>query len=81
MPEANEPIAIEPKIRKSLNDWTLVRSSGRWLRATIVVAPMNAKFQPIPSNVSEIQKCATVNPAIPTRAETAALRVPTPQCD
>ena len=28
LPEENEPIAIEPNTRKSLNDWTLLRSSG-----------------------------------------------------
>ena len=48
-----------PKIRKSLNAWTLLRSSGRWHWVTSVVAPMKAKFQPTPSSTSPIQKCAT----------------------
>ena len=35
-----------------------------------------AKFQPTPSSVSEIQKCATVSPAIPTKAETSSMASP-----
>ena len=57
-----------PKTRKSLNAWTLLRSSGRWHWVTMVVAPMKAKFQPIPSSTSAVQKCATVMPARPTTA-------------
>src|SRR5262249_25632779 len=47
-PEENEPIAIEPKTRKSLKACTLLRSFGRWQWVTMVVAPMKAKFQPTP---------------------------------
>ena len=62
-----------PKIRKSLNACTLLRSSGRWHWVTIVVAPMKAKFQPTPSSISAVQKCATVMPASPTSALDAAI--------
>ena len=67
MPEENEPIAIEPKTRKSLKACTLLRSFGRWHCVTMVVAPMKAKFQPTPSSVSPIQKCQIEMPGDPDR--------------
>ena len=55
-----------PKMRKSLNACTLLRSCGRWHCVTSVVAPMKDKFQPQPSSTKRVQKCATVTPAILT---------------
>ncbi len=49
-PEPNDPIAIDPNTRKSLKLCTRVRSCGRWVSVTRVVAPMKAKFQPTPSS-------------------------------
>src|SRR5262245_63194785 len=62
VPDENEPTAIEPNSRKSLNDCTLLRSSGRWHWVTMVVAPTKEKFQPTPSSVSPIQKCQSEMP-------------------
>src|SRR5664280_297812 len=67
-PEENDATAMPPKIRKSLNACTLLRSSARWHWVTMVVAPMKAKFQPRPSSTSALQKCATVVPEMPTAA-------------
>jgi len=78
VPEENEPIAIEPKTRKSLKACTLLRSFGRWQWVTMVVAPMNAKFQPTPSRARAIQKCQSEIPAIPITAETMMRARPAP---
>ena len=61
-----------PKIRKvveRLHLVALLRAGD--IAVTMVVAPMNAKFQPTPSSTSPLQKCATVMPAMPTTAVSA----------
>src|SRR5262249_28709567 len=78
VPEENEPIAIEPKTRKSLKACTLLRSLGRWQWVTMVVAPIKAKFQPTPSRARAIQKCQSEIPAIPITAETMMRARPAP---
>src|SRR5262245_32953675 len=77
-PEENEPIAIEPKTRKSWKACTLLRSFGRWQWVTMVVAPMKAKFQPTPSRARAIQKCQSEIPAIPITAATMMRARPAP---
>src|SRR6266567_6549974 len=68
-PEMNEPTAMVPKMQKSLNACTLLRSSGRCGSVTIVVAPTRVKFHPMPSSTSAVQKCVTVMPEKPTAAD------------
>ena len=59
-----------PNTKKSLNDCTRVRSSGRWLSSTIAEAPTKPKFQPSPSRIRPSVKCGTVIPDRPTTAAT-----------
>src|SRR5919107_3799539 len=76
LPDEKEPTAIVPNTRKSLSDCTRVRSSGRWHSSTRAEAPTKPKFQPTPSRIRVIQKCATSIPVSPMAADAAVKASP-----
>ena len=51
-PEPNEPTATKPSTRKSLQPCTFACSAGVCVVPSKLVAPMNEKFQPMPSAMS-----------------------------
>ena len=51
-PEPNEPTATKPSTRKSLKPCTFACSARVCVVPSKLVAPMNEKFQPMPSATS-----------------------------
>src|SRR6266700_4010750 len=71
-PDENDPIAIIPNTRKSLNACTLLRSWARCVSSTSAEAPTKPKFQPTPNSISVAQKCQVVMPERPMVAAIAS---------
>lgn len=75
-PEANEATVTHPNTSRSFMPCTTPFSSGRVLAASMVVAPIKPKFQPIPSSTSAPKKFHNSTPIIATPPPAARITRP-----